>query len=143
MRKSVEERFFEKVDFSDDCWTWTSWISTSGYGLITIKGKTVTAHRWAYETLVRPIPEGLVIDHLCRNRLCVNPDHLEPVTNRENIMRGEGVAARRAQQTHCMRGHEFTPENTYVYRDGRARKCRACERVGGKHVESLKAEDGA
>jgi hypothetical protein len=79
----------------------------------------------AYELAIGPIPEGLTIDHLCRNRGCVNPAHLEAVTNRTNLLRGDGIAALNARKTHCKRGHEFTPENTYVWREG-TRACRAC-----------------
>lgn len=85
------------------------------------------AHRVAFELIRGCIPNGLVLDHLCRNRGCVNPDHLEPVTFRENIMRGVGYTAQQARKTHCRHGHEFTVENTYVWRGGRI--CRTCRRI--------------
>jgi hypothetical protein len=103
-------------------------------------GTTAAAHRVAYEMLVGTIPKGLDLDHICHNgsgcgggescphRRCVNPDHLEPVTHRENMLRGETVAAMHARKTHCIHGHEFTPENTRIKRDG-SRNCRACDRV--------------
>ena len=78
-----------------------------------------------YELMVGPIPDGLVIDHVCNNRGCVRPDHLRPVTQRENILRGEGVAAKRARQTHCKRGHELAGENIRITSTG-SRQCLIC-----------------
>lgn len=124
------ERFWPKVDLNGDggCWLWTAYCDPQGYprfGVgITSEGtrRVVYAHRWAYESLVGPIPAGLQLDHLCRVRNCVNPNHLEPVTGRENHARGS-----KAMQTHCINGHEFTVENTYVRKNG-CRTCRACKR---------------
>jgi hypothetical protein len=117
--------FWAKVNKTDGCWEWTrgkSW----GYGVHTSGGKRHKAHRFAYELLVGPIPGGLTLDHLCRNRGCVNPTHLEPVTNRENILRGSSPAATRARQTECKNGHPFDEANTY--RDPRGyRECRICK----------------
>ena len=111
------------------CWVWDRWKCHQGYGRASIGGgstKTVVAHRVAYEVFVGPIPEGLTLDHLCRNRACVNPYHMDPVTHRVNILRGEGACARNARKTHCKRGHEFTPENTYW--SARGRGCLTCRR---------------
>lgn len=113
----------------DGCWTWTGCLSADGYGNAKIAGRDVRVHRWAYESIGgKSIPDGLVLDHLCRNRACCNPEHLEPVTNRENVLRGIGFAAVNAAKTHCPQGHEYTPENTYVSRRGQ-RKCRTCKRA--------------
>ena len=112
------------------CWLWTA-ATTNGYGVVQINGKLQRAHRVVYEALIGKIPEGLEIDHLCRNRSCVNPAHMEPVTGRENIARGESKSAIHSRQTHCKAGHEFTPENTYLRKRGHKteRFCRECCRA--------------
>ena len=130
-----QERFWQKVDRPSpySCWWWTAgtYMERGGYGQFHLDADhpSVKAHRYSYELLVGPIPEGLVIDHLCLNPLCVNPAHMEVVTLAENSRRGFAPEAqRRRTKTHCIRGHEFTPENTYL-EGGRWRKCRACRRV--------------
>jgi len=133
MRKSAEERFWEKVDKNGEngCWIWTAGTDNNGYGLLFVLGHEVKAHRFAYELLKELIPKEMVLDHLCRNRLCINPDHLEPVTLKENILRGVSPSAENAKKTHCIHGHEFTKENTgfYYRKDGRVyRRCKACNR---------------
>ena len=124
------ERFWQKVDRRgpDDCWPWQGSQTNGGYGHFSVLDKEVMAHRWAYEEEVGPIPDGLTLDHLCRTRLCVNFRHLEPVTGKVNILRGNSPAAQNARKTHCKRGHGFTPANTYVWRGGE-RKCRECMRL--------------
>jgi hypothetical protein len=98
--------------------------STLGYGgFRDAKSRMVPAHRWAYETIVGSIPEGLELDHLCRNPSCVNPGHLEPVPHRENLARGIGNGSK----THCPKGHAYSPENTYTGPNGN-RGCRTCRR---------------
>lgn len=109
------------------CWEWVAALrGVKGYGSFTLNGRSTQAHRASYTLLVGPIPDGAVLDHLCRNRKCVNPEHLEPVTDRENILRGDGVAAHNAQKTSCKNGHAFTPENTLTHKSGRG--CRQCGR---------------
>jgi transposase len=123
-------RFFEKVDKTDECWEWLGTRCSHGYCRLYFNGRMQGAHRAGYELIVGQIPDGLELDHLCRNPPCVNPAHLEPVTHWENMRRSETPAAVNLVKTHCIRGHEFTPENTRV-RAGRVagqRTCRICER---------------
>lgn len=148
-RLSLEERFWSYVDKNGpipehcpelgNCWVWTGHTS-HGYGLIGVTtaghSKNVRAHRLSYEWENGPIPDGLVPDHLCRNRPCIRPSHLEAVTPYENIMRGVGVTAQKARQTHCTRGHEFTPENTRNINHGR--ECRTCRQIADRHRKMLK-----
>ena len=113
------------------CWIWKRG-KTSGYGgFHPAKGQTVLAHRYAYEVTVGPIPDGLVVDHLCRRPACVRPSHLEPVTNLENLRRGAGYALRNGLRTACVNGHEYTPGNTYRDPAGGVR-CHECRRVGDR-----------
>jgi hypothetical protein len=107
------------------CWIWTAALN-DGYGVFWTGERNTYAHRFAYEQLVGEIPTGLQIDHLCRNRSCVNPEHMEPVTGRVNILRGYTFAAQQASRTHCPEGHAFTEENTY--RRGNHRECLKCRR---------------
>ena len=124
--QTVSDRFWAKVRKGDLCWEWTAAKST-GAGVFRLNGANVLAHRFAYEQLVGPIPTGLVLDHLCRNRACVRPDHLEPVTIGENVMRGEGACPRNARKTHCVRGHALSGSNIYESRLKHGHRiCRVC-----------------
>lgn len=96
-------QFWVRVDKTDACWSWLGDRTPYGYGRFSFRGRAVAAHRFAYELLRGPIPDGLVIDHLCRVKHCVNPAHLEPVTQRENVLRGESIPAQYARRTHCER----------------------------------------
>jgi hypothetical protein len=129
-RGTVEERFWPKVDVRapDECWEWRAGRNPNGYGVFRRHKMPEWSHRVAYELAHGAIPEGLELDHRCRNRACVNPAHLEAVTHRENIMRGTAPSARNARAIHCVNGHPFTEENTYYRPDGRGKHCRACKR---------------
>ena len=134
--ESVIARFHSKYvrGADDECWLWTDAPAGNGYGMMSVGGRGGSkqyAHRLSYEIHVGPIPDGLTIDHVwkrgCRSRLCVNPNHLEPVTNGDNVRRadpGQRTRDRAAAQTHCKRNHPFDEANTY--RDRGARACRAC-----------------
>lgn len=114
------------------CWLWTAHVDRHGYGRFSIRRGTYLAHRVSYAYHVGPIQDGLCIDHKCRNRQCVNPAHLEPVTNRENIVRGAKAI------TACPRGHPYDEENTYTAPDGH-RFCRACNRAAVNRLRARKA----
>lgn len=117
------ERLERYTDRTETCWLWTG-AKSNGYGQLGVDGKNRLVHRLSYELYIGPIPEGLIIDHLCRVRHCLNPDHLEVVTQRENILRGTAPTAQNARKTHCKHGHPFDEQNTYVHNNGRY--CRAC-----------------
>lgn len=153
-RKPPQDRFWAKVDKNGPtpehrpdlgpCWVWTGARKGKGYGSFFLDGKCRRAHRVAFEWQNGSIPNGLQTDHLCRNRLCVNPDHLEAVDNRTNSLRGVGFVARHAQQTHCLRGHPFTPENTKLEPDkyGLKRRCLTCRRQRARaryHAQKVQA----
>lgn len=130
-KPTPSERFWAKVDKTDPsgCWLWTAGTFRNGYGqFMTVKPRKVSAHRYAYEQLVGPIPEGLVLDHLCRVPACVNPAHLEPVTPAENTRRGIAPKILNSRESTCMAGHERTPENLYVHPTSGQQDCRACAR---------------
>lgn len=132
MIRPAYERFAKKtVERENGCIEWTGAVSADGYGQMRLGpadgGRLIYTHRWSYEYYVGPIPDGLVIDHLCRNRRCVNPAHLEPVEIRENLLRGESFSARNAKKTHCHAGHPYDDANTYIVPGKRGRDCRKCK----------------
>ena len=141
---NLADRFMQFVfpEPNSGCWLWDSTDDGNGYGTITVDNRPLKAHCVSYNLFVGPIPDGLQIDHKCRIRCCVNPDHLEPVTQRENILRGEGRAALNARKLSCNSGHEFTVENTMVFhRSGRTyRACRECQRIRQRKPSALASQ---
>jgi hypothetical protein len=133
-----------EVDPITGCHLWTGRLNNCGYGVMTFtqagyRTATLSAHKVSYELTNGRVPDGLVIDHLCRVRHCVNPDHMEAVTSRENVMRSPvAQAAINARKTHCPQGHLYTPENMYTVTKAGGRQCRICgsERNASKAVAS-------
>jgi hypothetical protein len=127
------ERFWSKVNLAGPlisgmetrCWEWKATRNGDGYGSFWLLGSMRGAHRVAYELEREPIAAGMTLDHLCRNRCCVNPAHLDPVPLRVNVLRGGGTGARNARKDRCPQGHRYTPDNTYRSSRG-DRKCRTC-----------------
>lgn len=130
MRLSVEQQLTAKLDRSggpDACWPWTGSLRSNGYGMLCSRGQQISSHRASYQTYIGPIPDGMALDHTCRNRACGNPMHLEPVTNKVNVLRGVGPTAQNAAKSHCVNGHLFDEQNTRIDRGGK-RACRTCQR---------------
>jgi hypothetical protein len=117
------------------CWVYLGNLSKRGYGQIFWRQKNYQVHRLVYELMVQPIPDGLVIDHKCRVHSCCNPAHLEPVTNRVNVLRGVGLSAMNAQKTHCLQGHPLTGDN--LYRSTVKRGVRRCRLCGNAYARAL------
>lgn len=140
----IRERFMQKVRVTPSgCMEWTAGTNGVGYGMFFVRwenGGNVMqlAHRWSYEYSKGPIPEGLHLDHLCRNPPCVNPEHLEAVTQRENNLRGTGMSARHAVKTHCDSGHPFSGDNLKFRSNGRWRDCRECHRIKDRRSREAK-----
>jgi hypothetical protein len=129
-------RLLSRVDMPTGCWQWTGADDGNGYGTIDVEGTPRKTHRVAYLLFRGTIPEGMEPDHLCRNRRCINPWHLELVTKRENILRGEGLAAKNARKTHCKHGHLLQGDDVYTNPITGKRACRVC---GRGHEKAYKA----
>jgi len=129
--RTVDDRFYSRVRYAFGCWEWTGSKYADGYGRFYWNSRDMVAHRYSYISINGHIPEGLELDHLCRNNSCVNPLHLEAVSHRENVLRSAGAAAVHAIKTSCKRGHLFDGENTAVQRGvyGMTRYCRECRRI--------------
>jgi hypothetical protein len=126
---TLPERLARRISVTSDCWLWVGYRNADGYGITSHRNRTWKAHRLIYTMLVAPIPDGLTIDHLCRQRCCVNPAHMEPVPFATNSARGNTINARNGAKTHCPQGHEYTEANTYIEVRGTTRKrnCRTCK----------------
>lgn len=134
------ERFIANIEVhKDGCWLWVAGLDAYGYGQFYFYGRRGKTHRFSYEYFKKKIEKGLAIDHLCRNRRCVNPEHLEEVTLGENILRGEGIAAKNKRKTHCLRGHEFDTDNLSVRfseKGLKVRRCRKCMRMRTRRMRA-------
>lgn len=131
IRGNDQERFWSKVKKSEGCWTWLGYSNRRGYGQVILQGKVIGAHRAAWSLSGKELPKfklGLSLDHLCKNKLCVRPDHLEVVTTAENTLRSDNICMQNKAKTQCKNGHMFTQENTVIRRSGH-RDCRACLRI--------------
>jgi len=131
----------DKIDASGDCWLWTG-ATSNGYGSVYYKGRTRRAHRVVWEILVGLIAEGKEIDHLCRNPPCCNPDHLDPVTRKEHVSRGQSFSGKNVRKTHCPHGHEYTEDNIIVGSYG-GRVCRTCRRTWEREYNRKQREHDA
>ena len=127
LKESDSVRWWSYVVPTEGCWHWTGWSSRDGYGRFQVRTKGPMAHRFGYEMLVGPIPEGLTLDHLCNNPGCVNPEHLVPATVVDNVMRGNGACVRNSKRTHCPKGHPLSGDNLIPSRLP-SRGCLTCHR---------------
>ncbi len=124
-RTPADQRFWPKVKKGDGCWLWTGSTDSHGYGkLLGTDHRLISSHRFSWQLVYGPIAQGMVLDHLCRVRNCVRPSHLEPVTQRQNVLRSIGPASDNAVKTHCVRGHLFDEANTYTKTPGHRQCCR-------------------
>ena len=133
------DRFLERTEKGADCWVWQGSKSKTGYGYFGTggHGECMFAHRWSYQQFKGPIPKGLTIDHLCRNTSCVNPDHLEAVSLRENQSRSASHwVGKSLAQTECVNGHPYSAANTYRRPDNGRRMCKLCRLAATRKFQS-------
>lgn len=136
MRRPIEYYLAKILPVTESgCWLWTGTVNPRGYGRIKLDGGSIAAHRFIYAHMRREIPEGRQLDHLCRVRCCVNPDHLEVVDQRTNVLRGIGLTAQNARKTHCKRGH-LLGQDTDTRGQRRCRICRAA--LEAKDIEKTR-----
>ena len=142
-RREELERILSKISTGKNCWEWKAYKKPSGYGICQFRKKVQMAHRAMYELFVEDIPIGKQIDHLCRNRSCVRPSHLEVVDQRTNILRGNGYYAVNSRKTTCPKGHLYTSENTKIQTSdsGKERICRICHRRRKRNYRFMKRRE--
>ncbi len=137
-RPATEKRFWAKVEKTETCWLWRGCLSKYGYGHFCANGRKNTfVHRYSFTLHGGQMIDGLQIDHLCRVRNCVNPQHLELVTRRMNLLRGESPSGQNARKSHCGKGHPFSGDNLYIFPNG-DRACRQCRRDWNKALMTKK-----
>lgn len=148
VNRTLLTRLFAKICVSTTttyqdipCWEWTACLNRAGYGNVGYQGRTVSAYKLFFELFVHIVPKPLTLDHLCRNRKCVNPAHLEPVTNKENVLRGVSPMAINAAKTHCINGHPFDEANTYFRRNNKGRDCKMCRNLKGQALQKSRPFD--
>lgn len=144
MKLTTMGRWYKSYERTKNCWVWTEVIGSNGYGRFWADGKLWLAHRFAFTLSGRLIPDGLVIDHICRNRMCVNPEHLRTLTSKENTLIGEGITAKRLRSPVCAKGHPWKPETTRINPKTYGRQCEICRSEGHKkylenNVDKIKA----
>jgi len=132
-KNNPERSFLSNTERINGCLVWTGCRSLNGYGRMAVRGRSEYAHRYAYQRVHGEIPDGFDLDHLCRNRPCVDVAHLELVTRQVNLLRGETITAKNAAKTHCINGHEYTDNNTYRRPTG-SRECRRCIRERKRRI---------
>jgi len=137
MFTKLTQRFWDKVRKTESCWLWTAYINNRGYGKFNLNGNAEYSHRLSYIEAKGPIPKGLQIDHICRVRNCVKPDHLEAVTRKENILRGESIHAKNARKKKCLLGHKFV---RVIYPSRQQRRCLICHRIKMRAYSAKKKE---
>lgn len=142
---TTAERFLSRVKLQPNgCWEWQGCLSDGGYGRFWCQEGVAPAHHFLYELILGAIPQGFELDHLCKNCKCVNPDHLEVVTHRENVQRGlfpELARQRQLSKTHCPYGHPYDRVNTYIKPNGKERDCRTCRKRRQKEYIARKKEN--
>jgi hypothetical protein len=140
LTQKVNRHFYEKLEVSlNGCWLWKGGLNKGGYGRFRAGTRTIPAHRYSYTLFKGEIPEGLHLDHLCRVHNCVNPDHLEPVTPKENVFRGNSFAAINATKEHCPKGHPYDESNTLLCQRPNKdikRRCKACQSLYMKEYKA-------
>jgi hypothetical protein len=127
LEKYDPQTIFSNAEIGQNCWIWQGSMYENGYGKYGKRG--FMAHRLAYELAIGDVPSDMCLDHLCRNRACINPAHLEIVTMSENLRRGESFSGKNARKTHCIHGHNFTNANTYIHPKRGSRLCRQCRDI--------------
>lgn len=141
LKRKDLERWFRSYRETNDCWVWTATIGSNGYGRFWFKGKLWLAHRFAWFLKWRMEPiEGLVLDHICRVRRCVNINHLRTITSKENTLIGEGITAQRLRRGTCDKGHSYTKESTRINPKTGGRQCEICRSEGHKKYLENNAE---
>ena len=134
--KSDKQRFFEKIKHNGLCWEWKGCKLESGYGMFSLNGKLGYAHRASYILFRGLIQTKFVVHHLCKNRSCVNPIHLESITQKDNLLKGDSFQGANGRKTHCIHGHKLTPDNCYTssgYRD-----CKTCRKIRDENKETIR-----